>query len=126
MNLSEPEWIQADQGLWHYYETDAESVCGEKMPEGNPFTSPEQPFDTCCAKCQRIAKDHACLGPLARGVIAYIRDKCHSQDDLSATGKELVATHKYGLLTKEEFRLISDIGRRRRKELQQIRDEPEQ
>lgn len=126
MNLSEPEWVQVDQGLWHYYETDSKSVCGEPMPDGNSFTSLEQPFDTCCARCQRIAKEHACLGPLARGIIKCIQDKCHTQDDLSATGKELVATHKHGLLTKDEFRLISEIGRRRRKELQQIQDEPEQ
>jgi hypothetical protein len=124
MNLSKPEWVQADEGLWHYYETDAESVCGEKMPDGNPFASPDEPFDTICVKCARIAKEHACLGPLAWGIINYIQNKCHTQEDLSSTGRELVATHKYGLLTKDEFRLISEIGRKRRKEIQRMQDEP--
>lgn len=126
MNLSEPEWVLTSQGIWHYYESDTTSVCGESMPDGDPPTSSEKPFDTTCAKCCRIAQEHTCLGPLARGIIAYIQNKCHTQDDLSATGKELVATHKCGLLTKDEFRLISEIGRKRRKELQQIQDEPEQ
>jgi hypothetical protein len=126
MNLSEPIWVSVDGRLWHFYETDAESVCGEKMPDGKVYTLPDDPLGNTCGKCSRIFKEHACLGPLARGIIKYIQDKCHTQDDLSATGKELVATHKYGLLTKDEFRLISEIGRRRRKELQQIQDEPEQ
>lgn len=126
MNLSEPEWVLTDQGIWHYYEADNESVCGEAMPEGGPPTSPEQPFDTTCAKCSRIAKEHACLGHLARHIIKYIQDKCHTQDDLSSTGKELVATHRSGLLTKDEFRLISEAGRKRRKEIQRIQDEPDQ
>jgi len=123
MHLSEPEWVLTGQGLWHYYETDAESVCGEEMPEGRPFTSPDEPFDTTCAQCSRIAKEHACLGPLARKIIEYLQDKCHTQEDLTSTSKELVATHKYGLLTKDEFRLISEVGRKRRKELQRIQDD---
>ena len=123
MNLSEPEWVLTDQGLWHYYETDAESVCGQKIPEGKPFTSPDEPFDTTCAKCSRIAKEHACLGPLARKIVEYMQDKCHTQEDLSSTGRELVATHKSGLLTKDEFRLISEVGRKRRKELANVSNE---
>jgi hypothetical protein len=125
MNLSEPEWVLTDQGIWHYYEADSESVCGEPMPGGRPFTSPDEPFDTTCAKCSRIAKEHACLGPLARKIIEYLQDRCHSQEDLTSASKELVATHKYGLLTKEEFRLISEIGRRRRKELKHAQEQDE-
>lgn len=126
MNLSEPEWVLTSQGLWHYYETDAESVCGVAMPEGRPFASPEEPFDTTCARCSRLAKERACLGPLARKIIEYMQDKCHTQEDLSSTGRELVATHKSGLLTKDEFRLISEVGRKRRKELASVPDEPVQ
>ena len=124
MNLSEPEWVSPDGSLWHYYETDTESVCGVAMPEGRPLTLPEDPIDNTCGRCSRLAKERACLGPLARKLIQYIQDKCHTQEDLSSTGRELVATHKSGLLTKDEFRLISDVGRKRRKEIQRIQDDP--
>ena len=126
MNLSEPIWVSASGNFWHYYETDTESVCGEEMPEGQAMTLPTDPGWHACAKCSRIAKEHACLGHLARHIIKYIQDKCHTQDDLSSTGKELLATHRSGLLTKDEFRLISEIGRKRRKELKhaQEQDEP--
>jgi hypothetical protein len=54
---------------------------------------------------------------LCEAIINYIRDKSNSDEDLNNTGREVVATHKYGLLTDEERDRIFAAGRKKREEI---------
>ena len=54
---------------------------------------------------------------LCEAIINYIRDKSNSDEDLNNTGREVVATHKYGLLTDEERDRIFAVGKAKREEI---------
>jgi hypothetical protein len=60
---------------------------------------------------------------LCQGIIDYIQNRCNSHEDLSATAKEIVATHKGGLLTDKERDLIFAAGKVRRAELNKQKPE---
>ena len=55
---------------------------------------------------------------LCRAIVKYLA-QCDSDSDLSNTGREVVTSHQYGLLTDEERDRIFAAGRKRRAELKQ-------
>jgi hypothetical protein len=56
---------------------------------------------------------------LCQAIVDYIQNKCSTHEDLSNTGREVIASHKYGILTDDERDRIFAAGKKKRHDLEQ-------
>lgn len=111
-------WVQQDTGPWHYFPSQSgESACRLSFPSDSYWTT-EWPTDgDVCGVCLRVATEQKELSDLARHVADYIKHRCMTNNDLSATGIEILTSFKYGLLNAKDRDFLIAIGKKRRKEL---------